>query len=75
MDTPHRWITPREAATLARRDISRIYTWIREQRLTTRNNGTIHVDAAEILELEARMRRRNPATRRNQTRQQQQRHL
>ena len=61
------WITAAEAALLAKRDVSRIYRWIREERLVTEETatGTTLVKAKEVLELETRMaRRRNNKTRR-----------
>lgn len=61
---PRRLITVQEAATLARRAVNTVYTWIREDRLCSWEevDGTLRVDASEVIELEARMRRRKNNT-------------
>lgn len=60
------WITVKDAATLVRRDISRVYAWIREERLTSEEDedGNTIVAAAEVLELDARLNRRRNNKRR-----------
>lgn len=61
------WLNVKDAATLVHRDISRIYAWIREERLTSEEDedGVTIVTAAEVLELDARLnRRRNNKKRR-----------
>lgn len=62
------YITVKEAAKAAGRDVSRIYAWIREDRLTVREDadGISRVHINEVLELEAIMfkRKNNRATRR-----------
>lgn len=63
---PRRLITVQDAATLVRRAPSRVYAWIREDRLCTweADDGTLRVDATEVLELANRMtRRKNNTTR------------
>lgn len=55
------------AAVAVNRDRSRIYAWIREDRIASEEtiDGTIMVSLADVLELEARMnKRRNNKTRR-----------
>lgn len=62
-----RWINARDAAALVRRDISRVHSWIREDRIRAirDDDGLLHVRTDEVLELEVRMRnRRNNTTRR-----------
>lgn len=61
------WITVKEAADLAHRDTSRIYAWIREDRLASEEDsaGVLYVLSTDVLELEVRMtRRKNNKTRR-----------
>ncbi len=78
---PRHLITIQAAAFLVHRSPSRVYTWVREDRLcswtadghqrladgTRPGEGTLLVDEAEVLELEARMRRRRNNTTRTAT--------
>lgn len=59
MTVTRKWVTARAAATLAQRDLSTIYEWIRQDRLATkRENGITLVLTTDVLELETRMNRR-----------------
>lgn len=60
-------VTVKDAAHDVERDISRVYAWVREQRLSVweDRDGITYVSLAEVRELEGRMnRRRNNKTRR-----------
>lgn len=56
----NQWLTIKEAAALVDRHPSRIYAWIREDRIYARetDDGELRVYGKHVLELEARMFKR-----------------
>lgn len=60
-------VTVKAAALAIGKDISRVYAWVREERLTVWENseGITHVSLKEVIELDGIMfKRRNNRTRR-----------